>query len=188
MRDAKPVGMGPVLAHQQPSSQAWADFVKSQAGGRGGQLLHQHPGVAAQFVAQCRALRQLALERAGADAPGRARPLHECVQWRDPHAHRELHAEHAFAAHHADLQGGLVVDLGQQRDEAVDRKIHISRSFSGLAQHLGEDEVDRLAQGEQAQAFLAWKELDEVVLGVGNGLSPGVADAKAEGGASLTAT
>jgi hypothetical protein len=58
---------------------------------------------------------------------------------------------------------------GQKRMEAIDGRMHVSHSFSGLAQHIGEDKFHRLAAGEQTQPLRARKKLDEMVLRAGHG-------------------
>jgi hypothetical protein len=42
----------------------------------------------------------------------------------------------------------------------------VSCRLRRFAQNVGENELDGLAKGDQAQTILAWKDFDEVVLGV----------------------
>lgn len=172
VRHVEVVGMRAVLAHQQPAGQALGGLVKAQAGGRSGLLRHQHIEVTVHAALQRQAARQLEPEGRCADSPGSPGPLHHRMQRRGDDAQRELRAQHAFAAHHADFHPGAAFDQGHQRDEAVDGEVDVARGFARLAEHLGQHEFYRLADSQQAQAVLAGKALDEVVFDRGQNGSP----------------
>src|SRR6202011_5387746 len=80
MRNVEAVGICPVLAHQQPSSQPRPDLVEAKARSRRGQLSHEDVDIAVDAPLQCRAMCELAAKCSSANSPSRARSLHECVQ------------------------------------------------------------------------------------------------------------
>jgi hypothetical protein len=158
-----------VLAHQQPARKSGPDFVKAQAGRRVRALLHQHIQVALQPVAQRSAAREFTPERHCRHAPGGTGPLHQGLQRIARHAQRQLHAQHAFPAGHADLQAMVVIHHGDQRDEALGREIGIACGLARLAQHLRQLQMHRLAQSQQAGPIGARQRGNEFVLGMRQG-------------------
>ena len=116
-----------------------------------------------------RALRQLNAERGRTDAPRGPRALHQRTQRRGQHAGRELSAQHALAADHADFHTGMAIDRRHERNGTRGREVDMPNRLARLAQDVGQTEMNRLAQGQQAQSFLARKQLDESILDVGHG-------------------
>ena len=77
--EVKPVGMRPILAHQQPAGEPRADAVETCASGRRRQLCHQHVEVAVKYPLQRLARAQLAPERRRSDAPRALTPSTSCT-------------------------------------------------------------------------------------------------------------
>ena len=122
---------------------------------------------------QGRAACQFAPKIGSGDTPGRAGALHQRAQGCDFDAEGEVGAQHPFATHHADLQSGMLVDLGNQRNEAVDRKVDVPGCCTRLVDHVGQDQMDRFADVQQTPTVVAREQFDEVVLDRGQGMHRG---------------
>src|SRR5882762_2593378 len=101
--DVKTVAMSSILRHEQPTRQARLDLMKAQTGRGRRQLHHHHVNVTIEAALQGRIARQLAAERDSANAPSRARALHQRMQRSRRDAQRQLGSQHPLAAHHSHL-------------------------------------------------------------------------------------
>ena len=100
------------------------------------------------------------------------------------HAQHQLRAQHAFTAHHAHFHARAAVCQRDQRNVALRRKIDIVSQLSGLAQHLGKHQLDRLAKRQDTVAVGSWKQLNQVIFDSINAGFRGVADPSREGASS----
>ena len=75
----------------------------------------------------------LAPECGGVHAQCRTGTLHKRALRRHIDAERKRDAMHPFRADHADLEAGLLVDWGDQRDVAIDREIHMVDAVTAFA-------------------------------------------------------
>ena len=111
--------MRPVAGHQQPAGQARLHDVKAGAGGRPGQLAHDHVDVAVEPAAQRSAVLELAPKRRRVHLPGRAGALHEGERGCQVHAEHQRGAQHALVADQSDLETVVAVDRGDQGNVAA---------------------------------------------------------------------
>jgi hypothetical protein len=72
---------------------------------------------------------------------------------------------HAFVADEPHLQAGAAVARRQQGDEVIGGEVGVADRIAGLADHVGERELDLLAARKQTLAVLARQRRDQTVRG-----------------------
>ncbi len=86
------------------------------------------------------------------------RALLRCID-----AEHQGYAEHAFRTDHSDLETGLMIERGDQRDETFDGEIHMIDAIAAFAQHIRFDQVDFVALGDQSLLICARQGGEQVV-------------------------
>lgn len=164
--DVNLVGLGAVVAHQQPTSQPLADGVETLAG-RSQRLLVQtdHQGALEQSLQRGHVGQGLP-KCLGFDAPAAAGAYHHRTPGHLDQSQHQFRTEHGLAPDHAHFHGWVAVDVEHHRDETCAGKVGVAKLRAAHAELGREHQFERLAQREKALFNRLGEQFDEVVFGV----------------------
>jgi len=135
LREGYDVSAEPILAHQEPTSEAFVHFMKTVAGTDVGGL-HSHAlRVTVQFFFQCRRVRQHLFEVCRGHLVCAAADLHDNLRWAAAESDDERESDESFLARQANFDAFSVRHDTEHRSKTAIDEVGVRERLTSFMQH-----------------------------------------------------
>ena len=157
MRHLQSIGGQAIQAHEQQTTELLICRVVAVAHCGLRHLREQGLRVAQHQVLQRASAAEFLFEQRTAEPVGHTGAVHDRPVRRDLVVRHQRDANHAFVAEHGNFGGCAALREKHQRDDRINRKVHVLLDVTGLIENVTQPQRHQLQAGEQACARLYWQ-------------------------------